>query len=174
MRVAAAVAVALAVAFVAWLVLRDGQPEDGGRAPATAMSADEVRAFAGASDKAVYWAGERPPGTPPGDVTYEVTETSNGAVYVRYLPLGVDPGAEQVFLTIATYLDARARASIRTAVARPGAIRVRGPGGRLAVAGADRPESVYLASPTGREQIEVFDPDAARAREIAALVQPVR
>ena len=175
MRVAAALAVALAVAFVVWLLLRDGGEPEQQRAPATAMTLTQLRDFAESAEHPVFWVGPRPPGASRRDLTYEVTQTSDGAVYVRYLPAGVEVGVDRPqFLTVATYLDARASHSIRTAAKRPGAIRVPGPDGRLAVASRDRPQSVFTASPSGEEQIEVFHPNPARARRVATALREVR
>jgi hypothetical protein len=174
LRLTAAIVVALAVAFVAWLLLREGDaPEQ--RAPAAAVSAAELRALAGQVGHPIFWAGTRPPGESSDELTYELTRTSDGATYIRYLPPGVEAGANRPeYLTVATYLDARAHNSIATAADRPGTIRLRGPHGRLAVASRDRPQSVFMASPSGEEQIEVFAPDPDRARRVAAEVQRVR
>ncbi len=175
MRVAAALAVALGVAFVMWLILRDGGEPEQQRAPATAMTVTQLRDFAESAEHPVFWAGPRPPGASRDDLTYEVTQTSGGAIYVRYLPAGIEVGVDRPqFLTVATYLDARAPQSIRTAAEQPGTIRVPGPDGRLAVSSRDRPQSVFTASPSGEEQIEIFDPDPARARRAAAALRQVR
>ena len=39
---------------------------------------------------------------------------------------------------------------------------------------SSHPNSVYFAAPNGRLLIEVFDPDAARARRIASTAGPIR
>lgn len=174
-RIAAAVAVALVVAFVAWLVLRDAGPDTPARAPAMAMDLTELRGFAASAGRPVYWAGPAPPGLPRTGVTYEVTQTGDGSIYVRYLPPGVSAGSDRPqFLTVGTYLDARARETISQAQARPGARRSRAPGGSTAVSNSSYPQSVYFAAPSGRLLIEVFDPDPARARRVASAVRPIR
>jgi hypothetical protein len=168
------VAVGLAVALIAWLVLRDSGPDNPPRAPAIAMDLQQLRAFAGSAGRPIYWAGPRPPGLPAG-VTYEVTQTGDGSVYIRYLPPGVSAGSDRPqFLTVGTYLDARASTTIRQAQARQGARLSTAPGGGTAVSNAARPQSVYFAAPGGRLLIETFDPDPARAQRIASTVRPIR
>jgi hypothetical protein len=174
-RIAAALAVGLAVAFVAWLVLRDSGPDSPPRAPAIAMDLAQLRAFASSANRPIYWAGPTPAGLPRAGITYEVTQTGDGSVYIRYLPPGVSAGSDRPqFLTVGTYLDARARATIRQAQARGGATLSTAPGGGTAVSNSARPQSVYFAAPSGRLLIETFDPDPARARRIASTVRPIR
>ena len=59
-RIAAAVAVGLVVAFVAWLVLRDSGPDEPRRAPAIAMDLAQLRAFAGSAGRPCTGRGRRP------------------------------------------------------------------------------------------------------------------
>ena len=173
LRIGAVIAVALLVIFVAWLLLRGGD-ETPKRAPARAMNFQQLRAFARSVGHPVFWAGRRPPGSPRSGVTYEVSQTKDRSVYIRYLPPGVAPGADRKFLTVGTYLNAKARATVRQGLARQGASRARGPGGEVAVINSSHPNSVYFAAPNGRLLIEVFDPDAARARRIASTAGPIR
>jgi hypothetical protein len=50
------------------------------------------------------------------------------------------------------------------------------PGGGLAVASAQRPQSVYFASPGSKVLVEVYDPSAPIARQLVVNKQvvPVR
>ena len=87
-RVAAVVAIALAVAFVVWLVFKpDGdknkQPTTIKRAPVTAVTAADLRALQKQVGHPVYWAG------PKRGYTYELSRTADGNIYLRYLPPGV-------------------------------------------------------------------------------------
>lgn len=174
-RIAAAVAVGLAVAFVAWLILRDSGPDASQRAPAMGMNLAQLRGFAASAGRPVYWAGAAPAGLPRAGVTYEVTQTGDGSIYIRYLPPGVSAGNDRPqFLTVGTYLDGGARATIQQARARPGAMLSPAPGGGTAVSNSSYPQSVYFAAPSGRLLIETFDPDPARARRIASTVRPIR
>src|SRR4051794_23163163 len=95
-RVAALVVVILAAILVAWLVLRD----DGGSSTAsgaTAATGAQITALPARLGHPVFWLG------PKEGTTYELTETSNGSVYIRYLPPGVEVGAKERYQTVATY-----------------------------------------------------------------------
>jgi hypothetical protein len=107
---------------------------------------------------------------------YEVTETASGYVYVRYLRSGSALGDRRpAFLTVATYPRPNAYADVRAASQRAGAVSFRVAGGALAVYDRAEPTSVYLAHPGARQQIEVYDPDARKARRLvrSGAVQPV-
>jgi hypothetical protein len=72
------------------------------------------------------------------------------------------------YVTIATYSQPNAFASLKAASKRRGAQALRAPRGGLAVFDKAHPTSVYLAYPDGNRQIEVYHPDPRKAR---ALVQ---
>ena len=168
------VAAAVALAVVLWLVFRgdDGEPAP---APARATAANglgavavspaELRALAATLGHPIYWLGRMP------GVTYELARTDAGAVFVRYLPSGVAPGANQPYLTVATYPFPRAFAAVRRTAARnpTGAIRLSG--GGLAVVDAGYPKSIHAAYPGVPYQVEVFDPSPARARAVVSSGQ---
>src|SRR5688500_18078883 len=101
-RIAAAVAVGLLVVLIAWLILRDREPDAPQRAPAIAMNLQQLRAFAASAGRTVYWAGPVPAGLPRSGTTYEVTQTGDGSIYLRYLPPGVSAGAERWHVTVGT------------------------------------------------------------------------
>ena len=83
-RVAAILALAVAVALGAWLVFKgDDQGTEPSRAPASAVSATELRALPNELGHEVFWAGAKP------GFTYELTQTTQGNVFLRYLPAGV-------------------------------------------------------------------------------------
>src|SRR5918912_453972 len=93
LRIGAILAVALAAALVVWLVVgknddsTGGTSSGGGNASAAhAASQNEIIALARSLDYPIYWAG------PASGRTYELTKTSSGRVYIRYLPRGVAPG----------------------------------------------------------------------------------
>jgi hypothetical protein len=172
-RIGAVIAVALLVILVVWLLLRGGGPSTPTRAPARALNLAQLRAFASSVGHPVFWAGPHPAGT-PGGVTYEVSQTRDRSIYIRYLPPGVAAGSNRKFLTVGTYPNARATATVRQGLARPRASRASGPAGQVAVINAARPNSVYFAAPDGRFLIEVYDPAAARARRLAATAAPIR
>ena len=103
----------------------------------------------------------------PGRVL-ELTETSQGNVFVRYVRRASDVGSPSAELPRRRDVSARrmpSRASGRPRGGR-GAVTIRVPGGGLAVYDRARPTSVYLAYPGDDRQIEVFHPDARAARKL--------
>ena len=59
--------------------------------------ADAPEAPRGLGRASVFWLG------PKSGYTLELTRTTNGKIYVRYLPSGVAVGADKPYLTVATY-----------------------------------------------------------------------
>ena len=87
LRLGALIAVGLAAFLVGWVAMNRG--DDAPSVPgsgASAASESELKAFADSVSHPVYWAG------PKEGYTYELTQTTNGLVYVRYLPEGTDVG----------------------------------------------------------------------------------
>ena len=66
-------------------------------ADASKASVDQIRTLADSVGHPVFWLGPRE------GYTYEVTQTSNGSIYVRYLPPGEKVGVKTPYLTVATY-----------------------------------------------------------------------
>jgi hypothetical protein len=163
------IAAATAAVLGCWLVLIRG----GGSSAAkpTAASVEKIRSLPGAVDHAVYWAGPQP------GVTYELTRTKQGYVYIRYLPPGVEVGDKRPnFLTVGTYPKPDAFASIEKAAKRKGEITRRIADGGLAVASPQRPQSVYFAYPGSDLLVEVYAPSAATALRsvVSGAVTPIR
>ena len=127
----------------------------------TAASATDLRAFASAS-RPVYWVG------PANSGTLEVTRTSGGAVYVRYLPAGVAVGDRAPsYTTIATYATPNAYATMQRSAKTRGFLQAQAANGGLAVWRTSHATSVYLAFPKTDYLVEVFDPSPRRARSLA-------
>jgi hypothetical protein len=132
------------------------------------MSSAALLAFAQGLGRPIYWIG------PFTGFTYELTRTSSGNVFVRYLPRGVRVGDKRAaFTVVGTYPYPGALAALK-AVPNSKAVALAG-GGVLVSTTAD-PRSVHLAYPGVDYQIEVYDPVAGRARVIAlsGRVRPVR
>ena len=113
-----------------------------------------------------------PAGTRP-----EVTRGSGGEVWVRYLSGDAkvgDPRAE--YLTIGTYPRADALAAAKAAADGEQQRSAELPDGGVMLWSLERPESVYAASPGSDLLVEVYSPDAARARALVAdgAVAPLR
>jgi hypothetical protein len=167
-RIGAVIAVAVAAGVIVWLVV-DGGKKGAKPAAAQAVSAGSLAALPAAVHHPVYWAGPKP------GFTYELTRTSNGRIFIRYLPAGVRVGMNQPkYLTIATYPVKNAVAAVRVIGKRGGSAPVPISGGGIAAVDTAHPTSVYLAYPGSPYQIEVFDPSPTTARSIALSGQVVR
>jgi len=164
LRIGAVIAVVIVVAFAAWLIFRDG--DDDNKAPpqpaSSAVTPAQLRTIPQESGLELYWAGRR------AGFTYELTRTTDGNTFVRYLPAGVPVGAEQPnYLTVGTYPRRRALQGLRRLARRQDSVSFALPRNGLGVYSRARPTSVYLAFPGEDVQVEVFDPNAQRARRLA-------
>jgi hypothetical protein len=156
------VAAAVVAVFSAWFITRDNGarvsiPPIGSPA---AVSQAQVRGLAAQTNHPLYWAG-------PKRGVFELTRTSDGRVYVRYLPSAAkvgDPAA--TYLTIGTYPSKDAFTAIRRAAARRGAVSLKIDHGGLVVFNQSTPKSVYFAYPGATYQVEVYDPDPQLARTL--------
>jgi hypothetical protein len=186
-RIGAVVALALAIAFVVWLVVRgnDNSSSTAKTNPATATkpgktttpretvkaaSVQTLRAVARASGHPVYWAGPQP------TVKYELTQVTDGRIYIRYLPKGVPIGDRRAaYLIVATYPVANAYKAVRTAAKESGAVTFHTKRGGLAVYNQSAATNVYLAFPGSKYQVEVFDPNPSQARQLvrSGTVRPI-
>lgn len=171
-RLGAILAVVLAIAFGAWLILRDGggesAPSEG--AVSSAASVAQLRAVQREAGHPVYWAG------PVEGNVYELTRPTDGNVYVRYLPPGTQVGDRKPeYTTIGTYPRPGALKGLRRLARGPEAVTFPLAGGGIAVYGRDQPNSVYLAFPGEDVQVEVYDPSPQEARRLArsGRVRPV-
>lgn len=171
LRLGALLAVGVAVFLAGWLIFggRDGGSTEA--SGASSKSESELRSLAASSSTPVYWAGPRE------GHTYELTRTTDGRVYVRYLPEGVEVGDPRPqFLTVGTYPRPNAWAELRRASREPGAVSRRLPNDGMMVFSRTRPTSVYLGYAGGRYQIEVYAPSPGSARRlvVSGQIVPVR
>jgi hypothetical protein len=157
---------ALLAGFVTWVAVRPG---DDAAAPAVeapqpgapqAVSAEALPSLAGKLGHPVYWLG------PVAGATYEVTETANGGVYLRYLARGVAAGNSGVYRTVGTYPLADAFGAVKGLAAKPGATRFDLDGGGIAAIDPAHPSSVYVAYPGSSVEVEVYDPSPGAARRL--------
>lgn len=162
MRLGAVLAVAVAVGLVAWLLVRDGD-DDTKRAEPVATTVSDLQRLDEQSGHPVYWVGPRP-GT-----KYEVTRTSNGNVYIRYLTQAAAIGDERPnYLTVGSYPFKRAYATLRQSARQQGTKSGTLPNGGIYIVSRERPNSVYAAYRGTDLQIEVFSPSASQARQLVA------
>jgi len=127
-----------------------------------AVSVDRLKALAASLGQPIYWAGSMP------NVTYELTRTSDGKIYIRYLPAGVSVGASKPYLTVGTYPVRNAYRVTRAAGSGATSVKIAAGGGAIAVYNREHPANVYLAYPRSKFQIEVFDPKRGEARKLVA------
>jgi hypothetical protein len=174
-RIGAVVAVAIAVAFVVWLLVRGGDSNSSSGQTQTvpaispvAAKPDRLRSLSVEIGRPIYWAG------PLSNTTYELTRTSQDRIYVRYLPHDVRVGTKRADYTIVgTYPVSNAYDVLKTLAKKEGESSFTAPNGGIAVYDTSRSTNVYLAFPGSNVQIEVFDPSASRARALVTSGQVV-
>jgi hypothetical protein len=182
-RIGAVVALALAIAFVVWLVVRgndNSTPKPAATPTQPKTVTQPVRTFGPvaataaklrvlARSRPIYWAG------PKRTVTYELTQTSNGRVYIRYLPHGIRVGSRENVRFVGTYAVPGAYKALRKAAKAAGDVTFKAPRGGLAIYSKTGPTNVYLAFPGSNYQIEVYDPNPSRARQLvrSGAIRPI-
>lgn len=125
-----------------------------------AVSPQQLAQTAAQAGHPVYWAGAEQ------QTTYELTEERDGRIYVRYLPSGVAVGDDSPeYLTVGTYPQPDALASLRRAASDSGSATFEVEGG-TAYADAAHPKSVYVAYRDSGVQVEIYDPVDGRARTL--------
>jgi hypothetical protein len=141
-----------------------------GHAAARAVTVADLKALAFKVGHPIMWAG------PEAATTYELTQTTDGRIYVRYLPAGVKVGDQRPnYLTVGTYPQSSALAVLKASAAKSKAETIKLAGGALALIDTTKPTSVYLARPGDAFQVEVYDPSASTARQLvtAGRIVPV-
>jgi len=165
-RPTAAIAVAIVVGLLIWLLLIKGGGDDstpeGNQASSqpkavSVVSESELLGALKGTGYPIYWAGPR------AEVGYEVSRPSSDRTFIRYLPKGEKAGTEKTFLTVGSYQQAGALARIKELGQKPGAVLVQAAGGGAAYAEGPDATSAYLAFPGVDTQIEVFDPKGGEA-----------
>ena len=173
-RIAVLVIVALAVVgVVLWLVLGHSGKHNNRKhfvpyiAP-IGYTAKNLAAESKFINTKFYWAGKQD------GYLYEFRRTTNGSLYVRYLPPGVPvkaPGAH--FLIVATYPFIGAYKALKRE-AKSNAIV--GPNQSIIYVRPKDRKSVLMAFPGVNDQIEIYDPNPAIALNTARSgeIKPVR
>jgi hypothetical protein len=170
-RTAAVIGIGVAAAVATVLLIRgadDSAPQADKSKPTRppaegpeVASVGRLRELADSVWYPVYWAGERPGG-------YELTVDRNANIFIRYSGGSESVGSrEATSLTIATYAFANAFEILRAASRGPGTTVRHTPDGGLAVVREGSPRNAYIAYPHRDVQIEVYDPHAGRALELA-------
>jgi hypothetical protein len=142
-------------------LLRVGSP--------TAVSESQLESLASQSSQPIYWAG-------PKHGTYELTRTTDGRTYIRYLPSADKVGDRTPnYLTVGTYPTKQAFSSLKRAAARDGAVSANVDHGGLLVFNNSAPKSVYFSYPKSGYQVEVYDPSPLQARGLvlSGSIKPI-
>ena len=135
-----------------------------------AVSESQLKHLAAQSEQPIYWAG-------PKAGAYELTRTTDGRIYIRYLPSSDKVGDRTpTYLTVGTYPAKHAFPAIKRAAARPGGVSVKIDRGGLLVFNAGTPKSVYFGYPRSGYQVEVYDPSPQQARTLvlAGKITPIK
>jgi len=174
LRVGAVIAVAVAVAIVVWLVVRSGDSKSSAAPrrveaiPPVAASQGRIRDLSVEAGRPIYWLG------PKQERTYELTRTTLDRIYVRYLPKGVAVGTTAArYPLVGTYPVHNAYDVLKELAKSDSEGSFTLPNGGFAVYSNSTPTNIYLAYPRSDVQIEVYDPSAARARELILSGQVV-
>ncbi len=137
-----------------------------------AVTRAELTAAAAAAPAPIYWLGAK------ANVTYELTQATNGRVWLRYLATdggkaAADPARPH--LTVGSYRQSNPYATTLSAATKAGATPIPVKGGAAFYSSAS-PGNVYVAFKGIDVLVEVFDPDPAVAQAAvrAGLVQRVR
>jgi hypothetical protein len=177
-RAIAQILVLLALALVAlaavWLVQRGGGGSTAtlprpGAGPA-AVSQAQLEKLAASLDFPVYWAGAK-------SGTYELTRTTDGRIYIRYLPSRDKVGDRAAkYLTVGTYPTRSAFLAVQRAAKRPGAVALAIDHGGLLVFSTRAPKNVHFAYPSAKYQVEVYSPSPqqGRALVLTGAIKPIR
>jgi hypothetical protein len=134
-----------------------------------AVSESQLKSLASQSSQPIYWAG-------PKHGTYELTRTTDGRTYIRYVPSADKVGDRTPnYLTVGTYPTKQAFSALRRAAARDGAVSANVDHGGLLVFNNSAPKSVYFSYPKSGYQVEVYDPSPLQARGLvlSGSIKPI-
>lgn len=135
---------------------------------AEVVSADSLRETAAEGTTPIYWAGEQ------AGADLELSRPDESRTYVRYLTGGAEAGDERAdFLTVSTYVQPDAVASLRHQSKRADGTIAHAPGNATVYYDQKHPGSVYLAYPGKPVEVEVFDPSFQRALRLVESGQIV-
>ena len=111
----------------------------------------------------VYWAG------PVDGAKYTLSSPAEGQVYVRYLPNGDGlTDTKPNYVVIATYTTTNAFSATQAAGNQSNGVTFVNTEGAAVFYNKDTPTNVYVAYPNLNFQVEIFNPIAATALEIAS------
>jgi hypothetical protein len=164
-RQGAAALLAIAVVVVGIVALSGGSDDNGssgGENEAVSLSASELIARASSLGGPAYWIGPR-----TGTSGYELTETAEGRIYIRYLTDEAEAGDQRPdFLTVGTYPVAEAGKALEGVAKRgEGQTLSQHEGYEVLSSGGTNAYVVFDDQPD--IQVEVFSPQQSEAAELA-------
>jgi hypothetical protein len=177
-RIGALIAVAVAVGFIAWAVVGGGSDDNStsttapptagpGRGPVQ-VSRNGLQTLAAAIAQPMYWIG------PKHGVLYELRQTTDGKVYIRYVPPSVKAGDPRAFLTVGTYPLKNAYSVTQAAARGDGSTELNVGKGAAAFYGKGATTNAYIAFSGSDYQIEVYAPEQGLARKLVEQGAVVR
>lgn len=158
-----ATTVAVAALALALLVGCGGSDSNSSSTVSTSPGAAEIVSPASLRETAseaipIYWAGEQK-GT-----ELELSRPDKERTYVRYLTGGAKAGDKRAdFLTVGTYAQPNAVASLHRQAKRSGGTLGHAPDSATVYYDRGNAQSIYLAHPGSPVEVEVFDPSFKRA-----------
>jgi hypothetical protein len=122
------------------------------------VSEQQLRQY-GANNPTVYWDG------PMANRQYELTRSSAGASFIRYLPEGVKAGSENKYLTVATYPQEQGYKLLDESSNSSSMSSQKTKTGALVVINSNAPASTYFSFPGANFQVEVFSPTKDQSKQ---------
>ncbi len=140
-----------------------GDDDSNGDDGPVGLSESELLEKAGSFPTPAYWVGPQ-----PGTDQYELTQTDDGRIYVRYLTGSGEVGAQTPdYLTVGTYPVAGAKEALRRSKAEGGTGALLELPGRDVLEGGSGQNVYVVFNDQPDLQIEVFDPTPGRAIQLA-------
>lgn len=151
------------LALCVLLVVLLTRDDDGGSAAGEPeiVTAAQLSEFAADADRPVYWLGGGEEG-----LEYELKETPEGDVHVRYVDEGAEPG-EGTFLTVVTYPADDGVAALRQSARSEGLELGETDSGAVLLIDPESPQNAHLAYPGDDVHVEVFSPVGGEALQLA-------
>lgn len=116
------------------------------------VSEQQLRHY-GEENGPIYWNG------PQTDTQYELTKSTSGAIFIRYLPKGKPVGTTDPFLTVATYPEAQGYDHLKDAAASGERVSSQTTtNDALVLVREHSPLSTHFSFPGQQFQVEVFSP----------------